>query len=186
MNEDQHLQTPVSGDDDLAKALSDQSGMKFEETPMPSMVTDDIASQQPPAPQVSEPEKTEEIPETSTDSSAPSPSMWSANDASNAQEKTSTPEPAEQEKESPAPASSNSDLDKIKDDVVNEIKPLLGKLSLPPEEKFDTMLLVIRSTDDQSLLQATFDAAKEIPDEAKRAKALLDVMREVSYFSSKK
>ncbi|HSE29070.1 MAG TPA: hypothetical protein VLA77_00595 [Candidatus Saccharimonadales bacterium] len=173
MNEDQHLQTPVSGDDDLAKALSDQSGMKFEETPMPSMITDDSASQ-PPAPQVSEPEKDEEV-------ETPAPSSWSPGADSN---------DTKDEPETPAVTShsstSDDSLDKIKDDVVNAIKPLLGKLDLPPEEKFDTMLLVIRSTDDQSLLQATFNAAKEIPDEAKRAKALLDVMREVSYFSGKK
>ena len=174
MNENQqHMQTPVSGDDDLAKALNDQGGMKFEETPMPSMITDDVPAGQPEAPQVSEPEK--------QDADVPAPSTWPSNAPEEKEDSTPVTLPSHQDE----PAS-NSSLDKIKDDVVKEIKPLLGKLDLPPEEKFDTMLLVIRSTDDQSLLQATFDAAKEIPDEAKRAKALLDVMREVSYFSSKK
>jgi len=165
MDENQHLQTPVSGDDDLAKALSDQSGMKFEETPLPTMVSDDSA-QQPPTPQVTEPFKPQDSPMTNS---------WSD------EQPASMPAPSDH-----SSSKGNDSLNKIKDEVVNEIKPLLGKLDLPAEEKFDTMLLVIRSTDDQSLLQATFDAAKEIKDESKRAKALLDVMREVSYFSSKK
>ncbi|HEU5187206.1 MAG TPA: hypothetical protein VFT87_01750 [Candidatus Saccharimonadales bacterium] len=79
-----------------------------------------------------------------------------------------------------------SNLEKIKSSAISDLRPLLGKLNISDEEKFDTLLLFIRSTDDVSLLGETYEAAKAIQDEDKRAKALLDVIREVSYFTNKK
>ncbi len=80
----------------------------------------------------------------------------------------------------------DSGLDKIKASALEELKPLVGKLKLAPEEKFDTLLLIIRSTDDQSLLDEAHAAAKNIDDETKRAQALLDIIKEVDYFSAKR
>ena len=60
---------------------------------------------------------------------------------------------------------------------------LVDKLDLPADEKFDTILILIRSTDDKSLVNAAHEAARAIPDEAKRAQALLDVIKEIDYFS---
>lgn len=77
-------------------------------------------------------------------------------------------------------------LEKIKESALEDLKPLVGKLKLEPDEKFDTLLLIIRSTDDQSLLDEAHAAAKDISDETKRAQALLDIIKEVDYFSSKK
>lgn len=74
-------------------------------------------------------------------------------------------------------------LDDLKKSALEELRPLVGKLNLPPEEKFDTLLLIIRSTDDQSLLEPAHEAAKAITDENKRAQALLDVIKEIDYFS---
>lgn len=74
-------------------------------------------------------------------------------------------------------------LDALKKSALEELRPLVGKLDLPPEDKFDTLLLIIRSTDDQTLLAPAHDAAKAIPDETKRAQALLDVIKEIDYFS---
>ena len=68
-------------------------------------------------------------------------------------------------------------------ELPGELRPLVDKLDLPADEKFDTLLLIIRSTDDKTLVNAAFDAAKEIPDENKRAQALLDVIKEIDYFS---
>jgi hypothetical protein len=73
-------------------------------------------------------------------------------------------------------------LDSIKKDAVQELRPLVDKLDLPPEEKFNTLLLIIRSTDDQSLLGAAHDAARQIPDDTKRAQALLDIIKEIDFF----
>lgn len=77
----------------------------------------------------------------------------------------------------------NDDLESIKKDALTELRPLIDKLSLPPEEKFDTLLLIIRSTDDSSLIPAVHEAAKSIEDESKRAQALLDVIKEIDFFS---
>jgi hypothetical protein len=74
-------------------------------------------------------------------------------------------------------------LDQLKKTALEELRPLVGKLNLPPEDKFDTLLLIIRSTDDQSLLAPAHDAANSIQDENKRAQALLDVIKEIDYFN---
>ena len=85
----------------------------------------------------------------------------------------------------PAPAASG-DLEAIKQDALSELRPLVDKLDVSPEEKFDTYLLLLRSTDDQALIAPAHDAAKNITDEARRAQALLDVIKEIDYLSSPK
>lgn len=85
---------------------------------------------------------------------------------------------------SPAPVASDPALESIKKDALSQLRPLVDKLDLPADEKFDTLLLIIRSTDDKSLVQSAYDAAKNIADESKRAEALLDVVKEIDYFSN--
>lgn len=75
-------------------------------------------------------------------------------------------------------------LDDIKRQALDQLRPIVSKLDLPAEEKFDALLLVIRSSDDQSLIQAAYQAAEGIADEAKKAQALLDIVKEIEYFSS--
>lgn len=161
-------QDPASGDDELAKVLAGvtddatqqnsttAAGLQFEETPAPG-----AAAATPPT----------------AEPVTPAPAS-------------TTPQPAPAE-EPPAvapapnpPASAGGPLDDIKRSALEELRPLVDKLNLPPEEKFDTLLLIIRSTDDQGLVEAAHDAAKNIADEGKRAQALLDVIKEIDYFSS--
>lgn len=85
-----------------------------------------------------------------------------------------------------ATPTTDSGLETIKKDALNELRPLVDKLTVPPEEKFDTYLLLLRSTDDTSLIGPAHDAAKEIPDEARRAQALLDIIKEIDYLSGQK
>lgn len=77
-----------------------------------------------------------------------------------------------------------SDLDSIKKDALNELRPLVDKLDLEPEEKFETYLLLIRSTDDKTLIAPAHVAAQSIADETKRAQALLDIIKEIDYLSA--
>jgi len=86
----------------------------------------------------------------------------------------------------PAAPPQGSGLDAIKHDALNELRPLVDKLNLPPEDKFDTLLLIIRSTDDASLLPAAHAAAKGIADETRRAQALLDVIKEIDFFGQQR
>jgi hypothetical protein len=82
------------------------------------------------------------------------------------------------------PAStSTSDLESIKKDALIQLRPLIGKVDLPPEEKFNTYLMLIRSTDDSSLVGPAHVAAQSITDETRRAEALLDIIKEIDYLS---
>jgi len=87
----------------------------------------------------------------------------------------------------PVPTSATSgDLEDIKKDALTELRPLVEKLDLEPEEKFDTYLLLIRSTDDKALIAPAHAAAQSIADESRRAQALLDIIKEIDYLSAPK
>ncbi len=98
--------------------------------------------------------------------------------------------PAAPEPVAPTPAVStpataaDPALDTIKQTALNELRPLVDKLDVSPEEKFDTYLLLLRSTDDKTLIAPAHDAAIAIVDEARRAQALLDIIKEIDYFSN--
>ena len=77
----------------------------------------------------------------------------------------------------------SDDLAPIKNEAINELRPLVDKLDLPPEEKFDTFLLLLRSTDDRTLIAPAHAAAQGITDETKKAQALLDIIKEIDYLS---
>lgn len=105
-----------------------------------------------------------------------------ANDAPMAEPTTppSDPTPAPS---TPAPS---NDLESIKKDALGELRPLMDKVDLPAEEKFDTYLMLIRSTDDSSLIAPAHAAAQGIADEKRRAEALLDIVKEIDYLSRDK
>lgn len=169
--QDQH--PPMQGDDELAKAL--QGGLQFEETPVTGgQPANDAATAvaEPPA---------DEPPTIGTALPQPDDAM---DDLPAVHPHTKAPAHDDDDKK---PASTgNGELDKLKASALEELRPLVGKLNLPAEEKFDTLLLIIRSTDDQGLLDEAHAAAKEITDDTKRAQALLDIIKEIDYFSTKR
>jgi len=79
----------------------------------------------------------------------------------------------------------HEELEVIKKHALEELRPLVDKLDLPPEEKFDILLLIIRSTDDEELVAKAHETSIEIQDETRKAQALLDIIKEVDYFSNK-
>ena len=81
------------------------------------------------------------------------------------------------------PTGSDTSLDGIKKDAILELRPLVDKLQLAPEEKFDTYLLLLRSTDDKELIAPAHEAAKTIEDESRRAQALLDIIKEIDFLN---
>lgn len=91
--------------------------------------------------------------------------------------------PPESSPQSPASETSDS-LSTIKKEALSDLRPLVDKLDIAPDEKFDTYLLLIRSTDDKSLVAPAYAAAQAIPDEARKAQALLDVIKEIDYLSN--
>lgn len=85
----------------------------------------------------------------------------------------------------PATGTSSADLDGIKLNALKELRPLMDKVDLPAEEKFDTYLMLIRSTDDSTLIGPAHAAAQGIADEKRKAEALLEVIKEIDYLSRK-
>jgi hypothetical protein len=79
--------------------------------------------------------------------------------------------------------STTGELDGIKLEALQELRPLVDKLDVSAEEKFDTYLLLLRSTDDKDLIAPAHEAAKGIADETRRAQALLDVIKEIDFLS---
>lgn len=188
MNDDTQTQDQpaMNGDDELAKTLS--GGLKFEETPPSGMsMGDDQAASDNGAP------ADDNMPPTmsgmpNSDDSANDEAEETHDDVPMIpphQEPNGPISSEDEEPAAPAPHHDTGDLDGLKSSALDDLKPLVGKLNLSAEEKFDTLLLIIRSTDDQSLLAEAHAAAKEISDDTKRAQALLDIIKEVDYFKNK-
>ncbi|MBC7565114.1 hypothetical protein H7100_02730 [Candidatus Saccharibacteria bacterium] len=147
-------QQPISDDQELAKALA---GVLPD---LPELV----------------------VPETTRESTMPSlPPITDPTDFSQPSFVPPMPTPSA----SPAPAQSTdtSNLDDIKKTALNELRPLIDKVDLPAEEKFDTYLMLIRSTDDSTLIAPAHAVAQGIADETRRAEALLDIIKEIDYLS---
>jgi len=171
---------PISDDQELAKALagvlpeddsttdaSSPTGMQFEETssiPGVPLV--------PPAPVAASTDTPADAPATD----APAFTMPSF--------EMPTPDtpPAVTE---PMGSASSSDLDGIKLNALKELRPLMDKVELPADEKFDTYLMLIRSTDDKTLIGPAHTAAQGIVDEKRKAEALLEIIKEIDYLSRK-
>lgn len=84
----------------------------------------------------------------------------------------------------PPPSAGNTDdLLHIKQQALQQLSPLVNHLDQTPEEKFRTTMMMIQASDDQTLIQSAYDAAKDIQDEKARAQALLDIVNEINYFT---
>jgi hypothetical protein len=156
---------PISDDQELAKVLAGVNGSgddTSDSTPAMSDISAPVAAGAPPV-AVEEPVA---APEVLAVPDVPTPEFIQ------------TPAPV-------APVASG-ELDGVKLDAINELRPLVDKLNLSPEEKFDTYLLLIRSTDDKALVAPAHEAAKAIADETRRAQALLDIIKEIDFLSQAK
>lgn len=175
---DLSTQAPATDDQELAKVLESMNNATAS-TPPADQTTEPVAdaSQVLPAEPVADPGPAlqfEETPPAEPVVSEPTPVEPAPYSA---------PEPVQEPVvSSPVPAA-DGELESIKQSALQELRPLVDRLDLPAEEKFNTLLLIIRSTDDKSLVAATHEAAKAIEDETKRAAALLDVIKEIDYFS---
>lgn len=77
------------------------------------------------------------------------------------------------------------DLLRIKQEALQHLSPLVSHLDQSAEEKFKTTMMMIQASDDQSLVGAAYETAKQIEDEKARAQALLDIINEINYFTQK-
>ncbi len=88
--------------------------------------------------------------------------------------------PAHDDMVTPSPA---NDLLDIKTQALQQLTPLVDHLDQSPEEKFRTTMMMIQASDDQALVKAAYEAAKDITDEKTKAQALLDIVNEINYFT---
>lgn len=150
-------QQPISDDQELAKVLAGVNQQAEEAAAAP--IASDTATApatDPMAVTTPAPEEVEPVATPAPEPVAPMPSM---------------------------PSTGSSNLESIKKDALSELRPLVDKLNVAPEEKFDTYLLLLRSTDDQALIAPAHEAARAITDEARRAQALLDIIKEIDYLA---
>lgn len=124
----------------------------------------------------------------------PPPSMPDISDRVKASSKDATVKSTQMPKPGAAPppppsipttnsATDSDDLNSIKLDAVEMLKPLIGSLDISPEEKFEAMIEIIRASDDQEMISQAFDTAKSISDNDKRAQALIDIINEINYIN---
>lgn len=185
MNKDDNAQATGTDDAEFAKVLEGingggsspslpapaSGGLQFEETPAPSSSSNNVSGE--PSAETAVENSTESHDDSAFGSSIPSVEVVADEPVYQA----ATPA-------SPAPVIDNDELSSIKKHALEELRPLVDKLDLPADEKFDTLLLIIRSTDDQALVNSAYETAKLIEDETKRAQALLDVIKEIDYFAN--
>lgn len=75
------------------------------------------------------------------------------------------------------------DLHAIKHEALKELGPLVEHIDQTPEDRFDTLMMMIRASDDETLIKPAYEAAQKITDNNKKAKALLDIVNEVNYLT---
>jgi hypothetical protein len=78
-----------------------------------------------------------------------------------------------------APAAPAGSLKSIKNNVLSDLKPLVGKVKLPAEERFELLMQIFEVTKDTDLIEQSYAAAKEIADDTLKAESLLRVIREI-------
>lgn len=80
-------------------------------------------------------------------------------------------------------AGTDEELLEVKQHALEELTPIVDTLDLPAEERFDTLMMIIRASDDKKLIKPAYEAANQIADKDKKARALLDVVNEVNYLT---
>lgn len=141
-------------DGDISPSSVDEP---VEPAPAPSSVSDPLPEtvpMMPDLPPVNDP--------FSTDGPAPSPSI-------------SAPIPLEAQAEGDLDPA----LEAVKSRALDDLKPLMSRIELDSSDKFNLYLLMIQSSGDRSLLDPAYETAHSIEDEAKKAQALLDIIREI-------
>ncbi len=196
--------TPVSSPVSTVPSSSDDSAGDYIMT-APPMNSGGQADEWSESPQPPQPAPTQSVPVTQEPEHSIEPAyeeMEQSSDAApQATETTSEPEPEPnheteaieepkteepQTSEEPAPTPApTSDLADIKQQALSSLSPLVGHLDQSPEEKFHTTMMLLQSTDDQSLIKTAYEAAQAISDEKTRDQALLDIVNEINYFTQK-
>lgn len=162
--------------DDTNQPAQDTSGIN------PLAVDPDTGVSLPVAPEELAQESTAPAAE-SHESSAPDPATTTAptsDDSAGATDDTTVPTTASDDLLQP---SGEDDLLTLKQQALQQLSPLVGHLDQTAEEKFRTTMMLIQSSDNQALIKEAYEAAQAIQDDKVRARALLDIVNEINYFT---
>lgn len=160
-----------------------------------NIVNPALASPQSMSTPATQPSSTPPIPDTPTISVADEPKEDSSSEVINnplpsatsfspSADPYSTP-PAYAQNTNASIQTTTDDLANIKRQALQDLTPLMNHLDQNPEEKFKTTMMMIQASDDKDLIPKAYEVAKDIPDEKKRAQALLDIVNEINYFTHK-
>jgi hypothetical protein len=95
---------------------------------------------------------------------------------------TAIPEPTVSDDRQITPVN-DSALQDIKRNALQNLLPIVGKLDQPPEERFQTLLMVIQASDNRELISEAYETAAKIQDDDKRAQALVAIINEINFFT---
>lgn len=70
-------------------------------------------------------------------------------------------------------AALDTDLEKVKEEMMMDLLPLMDKIKVMPEQKFKIYKQAISLTHDKKMIKGAYEAVKEIGDETMKAEALL-------------
>jgi len=168
--------------DDLAKALASVQGgsqpaagqeMKFETVgePAEEPIEAPVMSAPPAAP-------------TSPAPPVPAPAVDNDQDVEYSTPPASVDHTQPPASDSAVVSSTEDSIEQIKISALQQLRPLMQHIELTPEEKFEKYLMMLRASDDQDLIEPTYEAAQMISSEKLKAQALLDVINEINYLTS--
>ena len=79
----------------------------------------------------------------------------------------------------PASGSSSSDLEKIKNDALVALYPLLSQMNVPVKQEFDICMKVVDKTGDKGAVAAAFEAAKKMQEPKEKGMALMKIIDKI-------
>lgn len=72
------------------------------------------------------------------------------------------------------------DLDRVKSSALSDLRPIIEKIDIPAEKKFEVYKEIIDSQNDKACIEPAYNAAKNISNEKERAEALLFVIEAIN------
>lgn len=93
----------------------------------------------------------------------------------------SAPEPSPAvDAEQPVGTSANFNVNQVKEAALRDLVPLLDRLNMTPSQRFDICRNIFEDLRDYSVLEQAYRAATQIPNETKRAEALLYLVESIN------
>ncbi|MBP6880351.1 hypothetical protein KBC31_01845 [Candidatus Saccharibacteria bacterium] len=75
----------------------------------------------------------------------------------------------------------HGDLASLREQALEQLRPLLDEATLDATEKFDIYMRLIHTSNDSGLLKKAHEVAAQIEDNDERARALFDVVTEIDF-----